>query len=62
MAEAGNNEFCIHVFLKVALFLYYLCRQSLTYFSAPAGENFSLRDLAQIGLFLKQKYEIFRDI
>ena len=35
---------CVHVDLKDALFPYYWCRQSLKYFSAPAGEDLGLRD------------------
>ena len=44
---------CIHVDLKVALFPKYWSRQSVTYFSAAAGENFGLRDSKSAQLCLK---------
>ena len=56
---------CIHVVLKVPLFPYHKCRQSLTYFSAPAGKNFGLKD-SKSAYFLYTKIRdisrIFRDI
>ena len=44
---------CVHVDLKDALFPYYWCRQSLTYFSAPPGEYLGLLKGFKIGLFLR---------
>ena len=55
MADAGNIG--PEPSQEVALFPQYYCRQSLTHFSAPAGENFDLRNSKSACL---KKYEIHK--
>ena len=54
-------NFCIHVVLIFALLPYFLCRQSLAYFSAPAGGNFGVRD-SKSASFLNKKTRYFEDL